>query len=187
MSPFPVEPELACSGRVIHVDNVGYVVYNGHRGVAPGDADARVTGVIGGVLGEDFNYTGSDGNYYAGDTQWHSDGFSRGGSQRFVKIAFYLDDLTRDTGCLRVIPGSHRAGEPFADTVQEHIRKIPDTWGVEGAGLPAVALETRRKCPGCVFAHEISNNFWSGRYSSLYHQLHLAAPARAAAHSVGLH
>jgi len=102
--------------------------------------DGRIHGMLCSLLGEDFNYTGSDGNYYAGDTQWHSDGFGRGGSQRFVKIAFYLDDLTRDTGCLRVIPGSHRAGEPFADTVQEHIRKIPDTWGVEGAGLPAVAL-----------------------------------------------
>ncbi|MEE2832157.1 MAG: phytanoyl-CoA dioxygenase family protein [Candidatus Latescibacterota bacterium] len=123
--------------------------------------DGRIHGMLCSLLGEDFNYTGSDGNYYAGDTQWHSDGFGRGGSQRFVKIAFYLDDLTRDTGCLRVIPGSHRAGEPFADTVQEHIRKIPDTWGVEGAGLPAVALETR---PGnvAVFNHNLKHAAFGG-------------------------
>src|SRR4051812_20314036 len=26
------------------------------------------------LLGEDFNYLGSDGNYYVGDTPWHADG-----------------------------------------------------------------------------------------------------------------
>jgi len=30
--------------------------------------------LIGGVLGEDFNYCSGDGNYYSGDTGWHPDG-----------------------------------------------------------------------------------------------------------------
>ena len=25
------------------------------------------------LLGEDYNYASSDGNYYVGDTKWHSD------------------------------------------------------------------------------------------------------------------
>ena len=66
----------------------------------------RLQALIGGLLGEDFNYLGGDGNYYAGDTGWHSDGFHRVG--KFLKVALYLDPVARDTGCLRVIPGTHR-------------------------------------------------------------------------------
>ena len=65
--------------------------------------DPRIEGLLASLLGDDFNYSGSDGNYYAGDTRWHSDGYQK--EIRHVKIAFYLDHLTRDTGCLRVIPG----------------------------------------------------------------------------------
>ena len=66
--------------------------------------DARLRGLIGGVLGADFNYAGGDGNYYTGDTGWHPDG--SWGRLFACKVTFYLDDLTKDTGCLRIIPGS---------------------------------------------------------------------------------
>ena len=66
--------------------------------------DERIKGLIGGVIGEDFNYAGGDGNYYTGDTGWHPDG--NWGQLFACKVAFYLDPLTKDTGCLRVIPGS---------------------------------------------------------------------------------
>src|SRR6266404_4841040 len=33
--------------------------------------EARILGLIGGVLGDDFNYASGDGNYYSGDTGWH--------------------------------------------------------------------------------------------------------------------
>jgi len=66
--------------------------------------DDRIKGLIGGVIGEDFNYAGGDGNYYTGDTGWHPDG--SWGRLFATKVAFYLDPLTRDTGCLRIIPGS---------------------------------------------------------------------------------
>src|SRR5712692_1716805 len=59
-----------------------------------------------GLLDPDCNYLGGDGNYYAGDTGWHSDGAHRVG--KYLKVALYLDPVTRDTGCLRVIPGTHR-------------------------------------------------------------------------------
>ena len=123
--------------------------------------DGRIHGLLCSLLGDDFNYTGSDGNYYAGDTQWHSDGWGRGRSQRFVKVAFYLDDLTRDTGCLRVIPGSHHVEDSFANTLQEHIRQSPETWGITGAEVPAFALETR---PGdvAVFNHNLKHAAFGG-------------------------
>lgn len=30
--------------------------------------DPRIDGIVGSLLGEDYNYLGSDGNYYVGDT-----------------------------------------------------------------------------------------------------------------------
>src|SRR5262245_54324629 len=60
--------------------------------------DPRVNGIFTSLLGEDFNYLGSDGNFYVGDTNWHSDlnwhGTSIGTPRlKFYKMAFYLDPL----------------------------------------------------------------------------------------------
>src|SRR5271163_1030143 len=53
--------------------------------------DPRILGVIGDVLGEDFNYCSGDGSTYAGDTPWHPDG---GWGELFaIKVAFYLDPV----------------------------------------------------------------------------------------------
>lgn len=93
------------------------------------------------LLGTDFIYTGSDGNYYVGDTGWHSDGWHT--DLRHLKIAFYLDPLTRETGSLRVMPGSHRTADSFAQTLQQDVRNSVDVWGAAPADLPAIALETR--------------------------------------------
>jgi hypothetical protein len=103
--------------------------------------DPRIRGVAVSLLGDDFNYMGSDGNYYAGDSGWHSDGWHVG--IRHIKIAFYLDPLTRDTGCLRVIPGSHLTGDRYADALQAQVRRSEELWGMSGRDLPAVALETQ--------------------------------------------
>jgi hypothetical protein len=66
--------------------------------------DPRILGIIGGVIGADFSYCGGDGNYYSGDTGWHPDGNFN--LLNPVKVAFYLDPVGPETGCLRVIPGS---------------------------------------------------------------------------------
>lgn len=34
-----------------------------------------IDGFLSAVLGDDYNYSSSDGNFYAGDTNWHSDNF----------------------------------------------------------------------------------------------------------------
>jgi hypothetical protein len=102
--------------------------------------DPRMVGIAASLLGDDFNYMGSDGNYYAGDSGWHSDGFEE---NYRVKIAFYLDPLTRSTGCLRVIPGSHVRGDRYADRLQEQIGRSHELWGIHGRDVPALALETR--------------------------------------------
>jgi hypothetical protein len=121
--------------------------------------DDRIHGILTGLLGDDFNYTGSDGNYYAGDTQWHSDGWGK--DIRFVKIAFYLDQITRNTGCLRVIPGSHRLEDRFANQVQDTIKKSTETWGKSGDEIPAQALEIQ---PGDIvcFNHNLKHAAFGG-------------------------
>lgn len=62
--------------------------------------------IASGLLGADFNYIGSDGNFYTGDTAWHSDGYHPHGG--YIKIALYLDPVGPTSGALRVIPGSLR-------------------------------------------------------------------------------
>ncbi len=121
--------------------------------------DPRILSIATGLCGDDFNYMGSDGNYYVGDTGWHSDGWHR--QLRHIKIALYLDPLTRDTGCLRVIPGSHRIGDRFADALQAQIGKSRDLWDVAGSEVPAVALETQ---PGdvLVFDHNTKHAAFGG-------------------------
>ena len=121
--------------------------------------DERIRGIAESLLGDDFNYTGSDGNYYAGNTNWHSDGWHR--DIRHVKIAFYLDALNRDTGCLRVIPGSHKIGDAFAQALQERIGESRQLWNIEGTEIPAQVLETR---PGDIvcFNHNTKHASFGG-------------------------
>jgi len=73
--------------------------------------DDRIQEPIQQILGPDFVWRGSGANLYVGDTEWHRDaadievGFTR------INCLFYLDPVGRDSGGLRLIPGSHR--EPF--------------------------------------------------------------------------
>ena len=68
--------------------------------------DDRIYGAMEDLLGPDLIWLGSDGNYYTGDTAWHSDGTVMDMGR--IKVALYLDPVSRDTGCLRFIPGSHK-------------------------------------------------------------------------------
>ena len=109
--------------------------------------DPRVDNVASTLLGDDYNYEASDGNFYVGDTNWHSDGFARM-KYRFLKFAFYLDPVTRDTGCLRVIPGSHLRGDGYAEGLQRIMASsrsgsTEDQLGISGCDVPAVALESQ--------------------------------------------
>jgi len=64
--------------------------------------------------------------------------------RRLLKIAFYLDPVDRDTGALRVIPGSHRLdGDRFARELEEHALECANAWGVEGRDVPALSLDSR--------------------------------------------
>lgn len=115
-----------------------------------------ITMIAQGLLGDNYNYLGSDGNYYTGNTGWHSDGYHRQAS--YIKIALYLDPVKADTGALRVIPGSHRL-EP-EDPIRRATRS-KELWGIEAQDVPAVALESQ---PGdvVVFNHNIMHSSYGG-------------------------
>jgi len=128
--------------------------------------DPRINGIASSLLGDDFNYIGSDGNFYVGDTGWHSDLDWAGGSigtprLKYFKMAFYLDPLTSSSGALRVIPGSHRFGEAYAEELEKQISKSKDVWGISGSEVPAMALETN---PGdvVVFNFATKHSAWGG-------------------------
>ncbi len=119
-----------------------------------------IHGLISSLLGDDFNYLGGDGNFYAGDTAWHSDGFHTVG--KFLKVAIYLDPVTRDTGCLRVIPGAHRIDLQNTWDARK-ARQSMELWGIEGRDVPAVALESQ---PGDVvaFNHNMMHAAFGGSW-----------------------
>ena len=103
----------------------------------------KVAGLIGGLIGEDFNYLGSGGELYVGGGMWHPDCHDSPVPQ--MKWATYLDPLTKETGALRVVPGSHRQGwqgnlDPEA------------LWGISAYDVPCVAPENR---PGDVMVFNL--------------------------------
>jgi ectoine hydroxylase-related dioxygenase (phytanoyl-CoA dioxygenase family) len=107
----------------------------------------RVAAVCTALLGPDYGFHATDGNLYAGDTPWHSDAFAdwpEKDTARHLKMAFYLDPLTRDTGALRVIPGSHLHGDVFCDLLERGLT----SWGggpplgIPASEVPAVAIES---------------------------------------------
>ena len=131
--------------------------------------DDRIYTAVEALLGPGFVWDGSDGNHYVGDTQWHPD---KGGDAvklgyGQIKVIFYLDKVTRESGCLRVIPGSHKA--PLHNQLEPLVVRNGDSamaaLGVTGADIPCHAIESE---PGdVVFFHQslyhASFGGWSGR------------------------
>jgi len=117
-----------------------------------------IEALITGLLGEECNYLGGDGNFYTGDTPWHSDGFHTVG--KYLKVALYLDPVAKDAGCLRVIPGTHRP-EMAERWDARRARNSLELWGIEQRDVPCVALQSK---PGDVvaFNHNLMHASFGG-------------------------
>jgi len=127
--------------------------------------DPRIDGVVSSILGDDYNYYTSNGSYYVGDTDWHSD-HQTNWPYHSLKIGLYLDPTRRDAGGLRVIPGSCHHGDYYTsllDPVHEFPKgaRSDNIWGVHGSDLPAQDLESE---PGdmLLFNHKIKHSSWGG-------------------------
>ena len=136
----------------------------------------RVLAVLKSLLGDDFNYVGGDGNYYTSDTGWHPDGAHQVGL--YAKFHLYLDPLTQDTGCIRVIPGSHLFGE-WRESL-EMTRRSGETLGISGHDVPCVAVETN---PGdvVVFNHNIYHASFGGSTARRHFCLNVTSRAKTEA------
>jgi ectoine hydroxylase-related dioxygenase (phytanoyl-CoA dioxygenase family) len=84
--------------------------------------DDRIYEPIAQLLGAGFVWIGSDSNLYVGDTGWHPDAGTP--DYRLIKVALYLDPVANDTGCLRVIPGSHQP--PLHDNLWGLLHEGPE-------------------------------------------------------------
>lgn len=121
--------------------------------------DPRIEGIAASLLGDDFNYMGSDGNYYTGETGWHRDGVHP--KYKHIKIAFYLDALDGNSGALRVIPGSHQLDDRFGQDLGQKTQRSQDIWEIPGNQVPAIAIDVT---PGdlLVFDHNIFHSSFNG-------------------------
>lgn len=120
--------------------------------------DDRIFEAVEQLLGPGFVWIGSDGNLYVGDTGWHPDGSSLDYGR--LKVAFYLDPVTKDSGCLRVIPGSHRP--PLHDELSQrnlHGAAAESPYGVAAMDIPSYPLESR---PGDVVM--FNQNLWHASF-----------------------
>lgn len=121
--------------------------------------DCRIINIGESILGSDFNYMGSDGNYYHSNTSWHSDGWQA--NILHIKLAFYLDNLEHNKGCLKVLPGSHHLGDKYSNYLNKNLKKSNSYLKKLGAGIPGVSLETK---PGDLicFNHNLKHCSYGG-------------------------
>jgi hypothetical protein len=119
--------------------------------------DERVDSAFASTVGEDWQYFGSVGNLYAGNTGWHIDDFS---PHRRAKIALYLDPTGPGHGGLSVVPLSHRITRANNE-LHMVVGTSRHSLGLDGPEIPAITLDTR---PGDVvlFDHNILHAAWGG-------------------------
>ena len=133
-------------------------------------ADDRIYSIPETLLGPDHILETNGGFVYWGDTLWHG-GFSPEESPasyyNIAKVAMYFDTLTKDDGCLRVIPGTHR--RPFGERVKP--QQNPDDrnampFGVAQEDVPCVALESE---PGdvIVFSERVFHSAFGSKKGRL--------------------
>lgn len=129
--------------------------------------DDRIFHSVEQLLGSDFVWVGSEGNVTKNaDHRWHSDRKcwrkeeEEDITYRRIKIMLYLDPVTKDTGCLRIIPGSHRM--PFHQELGAQEKDAQSQpFGALGEDLPCHPLESE---PGDVvlFNHCLFHSIYGG-------------------------
>ncbi len=135
--------------------------------------DDRIYLPIQDLLGSGFVWIGSDGNRYAGDTGWHPDGSNH--QYLRVKVALYLDSLTRETGALRVIPGSHHKDfhqylglltqredstiTPYGVRASKRTNPEQSGFGIASSEIPSFAINSQ---PGDIIFFD--QNIWHASF-----------------------
>ena len=114
--------------------------------LAPLQHDPRVVGIVKSLIGPDYKWASSDGNLFYCESYWHPDTYAAPLNEYHVKLSFYLDDLTGESGAIRIIPGSHFHKQTFARTLIRDFNdssKVKERFGVDGRDIPSVTVESR--------------------------------------------
>ena len=148
--------------------------------------DDRVYSLAESLLGPDFILMSTEGNRYVGETQWHSDGGTM--PVPSIKVAWYLDPVQINTGCLRVIPGSHRPGR-FRDSLEplhsEYRTVKSNDLGVPGPEVPCHPLESS---PGdvVVISEPVYHASFGGRPGRRMNAINFSEAVRTKEQEAGL-
>lgn len=107
--------------------------------------DDRIFGTVEDLLGPRFIWNGSEGNLsFNTEQNWHTDRPNEPHASTY-SFHLYLDKVRADTGCLRVISGSHRP--PLYDSLLPiNEQQSPDTtmkiYGINPTDVPGIVLES---------------------------------------------
>jgi ectoine hydroxylase-related dioxygenase (phytanoyl-CoA dioxygenase family) len=154
--------------------------------------DERLYPIIEGLLGSELQWVGSEGNLSSSSTiGWHPDRkYYTSGEEHWMdfaqlKLMIYLDPVDRDSGCLRVIPGSHRM--PFhRNLADQELSPEAKPFSVIGPEIPCMALESK---PGDIvlFDHCIWHASFGGGSRRRYLAMKFAQRPTAPHHIESLH
>ena len=129
------------------------------------------------LLGPDFVWSGSGGNLYVGDSGWHSDDSVPGYDR--IKIEANLDPVTKDTGCLRVIPGSHRL-PLHGDLKRLRLKRTEPSllaFGVKGADMyPHIPWSLSQGTPGSSITTSFTPPMAGGRVAVCWLSAYMPIP-----------
>ena len=126
--------------------------------------DDRIWGTVEDHLGSRFLWNGSEGNQTAHqEHRWHTD---RPGEPHATtySLHLYLDPVRADTGCLRVIPGSHRPPHVQCPLLYQcagsgqHPDDLWARWNSHAVPCPGVGPGRR-----CFFNQKIYHGVYGGR------------------------
>ena len=154
--------------------------------------DDRIYGALEDLLGTGFLWSSSEGNTgVAMQNQfhaWHSDRCGEAEPDyRRAKVMIYLTPVTKETGCLRVIPGSHKLPlyKELDGLNQQKLDTCQQLFGVAGQDLPAVPLETT---PGdvVIFNHYLYHGVYRGDGARRYIAMKFVSRPTKAAHFASL-
>ena len=127
-------------------------------------ADDRIYEIGVDLVGPDFILVQTEGRSRAGDTAWHGGGKEDGQYPRTVKINLYTGELTKDTGALRFVPGSHKASAPDLYEALRGNNNDPDfrPFGMKPPEIPCYAAESQ---PGdlVLFTENTLHSSFGGR------------------------
>ena len=136
------------------------------------------------LLGSGTIMTADASSIFSGETAWHADegwhpsmrggrsGPPPGHFHPGVQVAMYLDPLTRDTGCLRVLPCSHLLPNAAQDLLAPTHMDIPENFSPDGrlkgfdiaqCDVPCHAIESK---PGDVIL--FSNQIWHASFGGKF-------------------